>query len=151
MTQFSNSPHNRFAYSAETAFVAPILLSIGIEHKNMTMVWAMSPFLGFFLSPVLGSISDRCYSRFGRRRPVIFFLSLCIILGLIFAPMGKHLGEILGGDDMDFDIFSNSSEIIGNYTDYEYEHVGSDKGYYWALSITILATLLLDFSAGKRF
>lgn len=64
--------------------------------------------------------------------------------------MGKHLGEIIGGDNMDFDIFSNSSEIIGNYTDYEYVTIGSDKGYYWALSITVLATLLLDFSAGKN-
>lgn len=83
---------------------------------------------------------------------MILFLSLCITLGLIFAPMGKHLGEIFGGDDVDFDVFSNSSESLGNLTDYEYEVVGgSDKGYYWALSITIIATLLLDFSAGKFF
>jgi hypothetical protein len=62
--------------------------------------------------------------------------------------MGKHLGEILGGDSMDFDILSNSSEIIGNYTDYEYQVVGNNTGYYLSLFITVLATLLLDFSAG---
>jgi solute carrier family 45, member 1/2/4 len=114
----------------------------------MTMVWAISPFLGFFLSPMLGSISDRCYSKFGRRRPLIFVLSICIIIGLIFAPMGKHIGEILGGDD-EIDIFLNNSKMAGNFTGLDYQTVGFDSSYYLALSITIVGTLLLDFSAGK--
>lgn len=114
----------------------------------MTMVWAISPFLGFFLSPVLGSISDRCHSRFGRRRPLIFFLGICIIIGLIFAPMGKHFAEVLSGDDYT-EIYSNGTLIIGNLTNFEYETVGSDSGYYLALTITIVGTLLLDFSAGN--
>lgn len=72
-----------FAYSAETAFVSPILLSIGITHQHMTMVWAFSPFLAFFLSPIIGSISDRCNSRFGRRRPIISVLSVGLIIGIL--------------------------------------------------------------------
>lgn len=70
-----------FAYAAETAFVSPILLSIGIEHKHMTMVWALSPILGFFFSPLLGSITDRCSSKFGRRRPLMAILSVGLLCG----------------------------------------------------------------------
>jgi solute carrier family 45 protein 1/2/4 len=70
-----------FAYSAETAFVSPTLLGIGIQHRNMTLIWCLSPMIGFFLTPLLGSFSDRCKSRLGRRRPLIILLSIGIILG----------------------------------------------------------------------
>ncbi len=63
--------------------------------------------------------------------------------------MGKRLGEVLGGDSIDINVITNSSEIARNLTDYEYEVEGNDKAYYWALTITIMATLLLDFSAGE--
>ncbi len=38
-----------------------------------------SPLLGVFLQPVLGAMSDRCESKFGRRKPFIFVL---VILSL---------------------------------------------------------------------
>lgn len=85
-----------FAYSAETAFVSPILLEIGIDHQHMTMVWALSPILGFFLAPLLGSLSDRCRLGLGRRRPIISLLSMLLIVGLILVPHGKSLGLLLG-------------------------------------------------------
>lgn len=70
-----------FSYAAETAFVSPTLLRIGVEHQHMTLVWALSPLVGFFLTPVLGSISDRCRSDLGRRRPFIILLSIGVFLG----------------------------------------------------------------------
>lgn len=77
-------------------------------------------------------------------------LSICILIGLTFAPLGKHIGEILGGED-EINIISNGTLIAGNLTGFEYETVGSESSYYLALSITILGTLLLDFSAGNIF
>lgn len=72
-----------FSYAAETAFVSPTLLKIGVEHQHMTLVWALSPLVGFFLTPILGSLSDRCHLKLGRRRPFIFFMSLGVLLGKI--------------------------------------------------------------------
>ena len=71
-----------FSYAGETAFVSPTLLKIGVEHQHMTLVWALSPLVGFFLTPVLGSLSDRCRSTFGRRRPFILLLSVGVFLGM---------------------------------------------------------------------
>lgn len=138
-----------FAYAAETAFVSPILLSIGIEHSQMTLVWSMSPLLGFFLSPILGSISDRCWSRFGRRRPVIFMLSLGIIGGLILAPYGRNLGELVGVQDENITFVTNGTVMSGNLTNYEYQAGTPYTGttFYWALFFTVLGTLMLDFTA----
>lgn len=136
-----------FAYSAETAFVSPILLSIGIQHQHMTMVWALSPLLGFFLSPLLGSVSDRCNSRFGRRRPLIAILSIGLILGLILAPYGRDIGKFLG------DV--GGGVTIANLTNddpaaFEYKTVnvsGNSPGFFWAILFTVFGTLLLDFNA----
>ncbi|XP_035227173.1 membrane-associated transporter protein-like isoform X2 [Stegodyphus dumicola] len=85
-----------FCYAAETAFVTPILLSLGLSIKFVTMIWCLSPLIGFFLNPILGSLSDTCESRFGRRRPFIFLFSVGILLGLIFVPNGHHIGIALG-------------------------------------------------------
>lgn len=70
-----------FSYAAETAFVSPTLLKIGVEHQHMTLVWALSPLVGFFLCPILGSLSDRCKLNIGRRRPFIILLSIGVFLG----------------------------------------------------------------------
>lgn len=85
-----------FAYSIETAFVSPILLELGLEHERMTMVWALSPLLGLLFAPFLGSVSDRCNSRLGRRRPLIIFLCIGIFLGMVLVPFGKDIGLLLG-------------------------------------------------------
>lgn len=81
-----------FCYAAETAFVTPLLLKIGLPVQYMTMVWCLSPLFGFFACPILGSLSDRCNSKLGRRRPFIMLYSIGIIFGLIFVSYGRFIG-----------------------------------------------------------
>ncbi|GLG95477.1 Uncharacterized protein GBIM_02430 [Gryllus bimaculatus] len=69
-----------FSYAAETAFVSPLLLQLRVERRVMTLAWALSPLVGFFLTPVLGSLSDRCRSPFGRRRPFLVLLSAGVLI-----------------------------------------------------------------------
>ncbi|KAJ8044154.1 Membrane-associated transporter protein [Holothuria leucospilota] len=89
-----------FCYAAETAFVSPILLRIGIAQRFMTMVWCLSPLMGFIWMPILGSASDRCGSRLGRRRPFILLLSTGIIIGLLLVPNGYRLGTAICGSEI---------------------------------------------------
>lgn len=78
-----------FCYAAETAFVSPILLQLGIPMVFMTWIWCLPPLIGFFLVPILGSLSDKCSTRFGRRRPFIFLYSIGILMGLVLVSNGK--------------------------------------------------------------
>ncbi|XP_012577519.1 PREDICTED: proton-associated sugar transporter A [Condylura cristata] len=65
-----------FSYAMETAYVTPVLLQMGLPDQLYSLVWFISPILGFLLQPLLGAWSDRCTSRFGRRRPFILALAI---------------------------------------------------------------------------
>lgn len=151
------------AYAAEMAFVSPILLKIGVEHsvsirqtyrihfdikfkrtfQVMTMIWGISPLLGFILSPLIGSMSDRCRSRFGRRRPLIVLLSLGIVSGLLLIPHGIQVGHYFG--DPEYDSSGGTHAVA--YNDETGQHHGEGFKYKWALLVTIIGVILLDFSA----
>ncbi|XP_052900807.1 proton-associated sugar transporter A isoform X2 [Anopheles moucheti] len=137
-----------FSYAAETAFVSPTLLKIGVEHQHMTLVWCLSPLVGFFLTPVLGSLSDRCRSKFGRRRPFIMLLSIGVLLGLLLVPNGEDVGYALG----DFNPQRSLEPMSQRTATIKAALVPPDipaqrPRHPWGIFFTILGTVLLDFDA----
>lgn len=164
-----------FSYAAETAFVSPTLLQIGVEHQHMTLVWALSPLVGFFLTPILGSLSDRCPLPLGRRRPFIIAMSLGVLLGLlrfvsvlvvfdclaspglVLVPNGELLGYLIG-DQRPFGRaapnrptgprrLTISNQTMGNETlPTTFESVYNNS-HPWGVFFTVLGTVLLDFDA----
>lgn len=80
-------------YAAETAYVSPILQKIGVPIQFMSMVWGLSPLVGLFAGPLLGSLSDECRSSLGRRRPFIIMHSIGIIIGLLLTGYGHLIGD----------------------------------------------------------
>ncbi|XP_065073664.1 proton-associated sugar transporter A-like [Ochlerotatus camptorhynchus] len=115
----------QFTYAAETAFVSPILLGIGISHTFMTMVWAISPTLGFFLAPLVASMSDQLRLEWGRRRPVLLALGIGLMLGLLILPYGRIIGMWFGDDDVPPQAMST---------------------FRWGTLITAIGLVLTDFS-----
>ncbi|XP_032531586.1 membrane-associated transporter protein isoform X5 [Chiroxiphia lanceolata] len=71
-----------FCYAVEAAFVTPVLLSVGLPKNLYSLVWLISPILGFVLQPVVGSASDHCTCSWGRRRPYILGLGIILLLGM---------------------------------------------------------------------
>ncbi|BFF91731.1 proton-associated sugar transporter A [Drosophila madeirensis] len=134
-----------FSYAAETAFVSPTLLKIGVEHQHMTLVWALSPLVGFFLCPILGSFSDRCKLNMGRRRPFILLLSIGVVLGLLLVPNGENLGYWFGDEYHSPPNAIPVSNVTQNGT--ETMHGSSKNSHPWGIFFTVLGTVLLDFDA----
>lgn len=71
-----------FCYAVEAAFVTPVLLSVGLPKNLYSLVWLISPILGFMLQPVVGSASDHCTCSWGKRRPYILGLGIIMLLGM---------------------------------------------------------------------
>ncbi|KAH8335319.1 hypothetical protein KR074_010436 [Drosophila pseudoananassae] len=142
-----------FAYAAETSFVSPILLQIGVDHKHMSMTWGLSPLIGFFVSPLLGSISDRCKLKWGRRRPIISILSFGIMCGLILVPYGKDLGLLLGdagysyADAAALNISFAGDGSVAALVSEEATSGPKASDFKFAVILTILGMVLLDFDA----
>ncbi|XP_069803625.1 proton-associated sugar transporter A isoform X2 [Dendropsophus ebraccatus] len=109
-----------FCYAMETAYVTPVLLQMGLPDEFYSMVWFISPILGFMLQPLLGAWSDTCTSRFGRRRPFILVLAIGALFGLTLLLNGRDIGL----------------SVADTSTDHK-----------WGLILTICGVVLMDFSA----
>lgn len=79
-------------WSTEFAVTTPYMKGLGMTDAMSTDIWVFGPISGFITAPVVGSLSDRCQSRYGRRRP--FILGALIVLwvaSLSFASSGHIL------------------------------------------------------------
>lgn len=67
----------------------------GLPEQYYSLTWFLSPVLGLIFTPLIGSASDRCTLRWGRRRP--FILALCIgtLIGVALFLNGSLLGELV--------------------------------------------------------
>ncbi|XP_058163620.1 membrane-associated transporter protein isoform X2 [Dasypus novemcinctus] len=110
-----------FCYAVEAAYVTPVLLSVGLPKSLYSTVWLLSPVLGFLLQPVVGSASDHCRSRWGRRRPYILTLGVMMLLGTAL---------YLNGD-------AAVSALIAD----------PKKKLVWTISVTMMGVVLFDFAA----
>lgn len=123
----------------------------------MTLIWCLSPLIGFFLTPILGSLSDRCRSSLGRRRPFIILLSVGVVIGLLLVPNGKFIGKQLGdrypGEErLEEEMKGPGGRLTGlvaesNSTIIQEELHGEHASHPWGVFFTVLGTVLLDFDA----
>lgn len=109
-------------YATETALVTPILLKLGLPDEFYSITWMISPILGFIFTPIVGSISDRCRSRWGRRRPFVLSFAIGMVIGLTLLLNGGDLGMLLGDTE--------DRHIIG-------------------LVVTLVGMFLMDFSSNS--
>uniref|UniRef100_UPI0037E8FE9A membrane-associated transporter protein n=1 Tax=Semicossyphus pulcher TaxID=241346 RepID=UPI0037E8FE9A len=110
-----------FCYAVEAAFVTPVLLSVGLPRSLYSLVWLISPILGFLLQPIIGSASDYCRSPWGRRRPYILALGILMLLGIT--------------------LFLNGDAVISALvTDKSLKSV-------WAIVVVMFGVVLFDFAA----
>lgn len=138
-----------FSYAAETAFVSPTLLKIGVKHQKMTLVWALSPLVGFFVCPLLGSLSDKCRSKMGRRRPFIILLSIGVLLGLLLVPNGEYFGYKMGDlpEVLAANLTASESAVPDAAAAAAVPVANSPGDHSWGILFTIIGTVLLDFDA----
>lgn len=70
-------------------------------------VWLVGPLSGFIVAPIVGSLSDRCRSRFGRRRPFIFAGMIATLVGMALFSNALGVAQFLVGS-----VFRSGEERI---------------------------------------
>src|SRR5688572_23811059 len=74
----------QFGWGLQMANMSPIYKYLGADEANLPYLWLAGPLTGLLVQPIVGAMSDRTWTRLGRRRP--FFLvgaiiaSICLVL-----------------------------------------------------------------------
>ncbi|KAM5158178.1 solute carrier family 45 member 4 [Mantella aurantiaca] len=68
----------------------------GLPEQYYSLTWFLSPILGLIFTPLIGSASDRCTLKWGRRRPFILALCIGVLLGVALFLNGSVIGLAIG-------------------------------------------------------
>lgn len=80
-----------FAYTCMTANLSSVFKFLGASSGALPYLWLAAPITGFIIQPIVGQMSDNTYTRFGKRRPYIFFWGVIAIIGFILMPFFDSL------------------------------------------------------------
>ena len=83
------------AFSVEAGYAIPTVLKGGMPKGYTSFMWAFSPILGIFFQSYIGSASDRCRSKWGRRRPFILAGGLAVCFSLTLFAYGRPISATL--------------------------------------------------------
>ncbi|OQO04561.1 hypothetical protein B0A48_09483 [Cryoendolithus antarcticus] len=98
----------QIAWSVELSNGSPYLLGLGVSKSLLALVWIAGPLSGTLVQPYVGIRSDRCRSRFGKRRPFMVGGAAATIISLMLLAWTR---EIVGGVGSIFGIASDDKII----------------------------------------
>ncbi|CAI0393565.1 unnamed protein product [Linum tenue] len=86
----------QFGWALQLSLLTPYVQELGIPHAWSSVIWLCGPLSGLIVQPLVGHLSDRCTSRFGRRRPFIVAGSLLISFSVLIIGHSADIGWLLG-------------------------------------------------------
>lgn len=76
----------QIAYALQSANVSRIFATLGADPHTLSYFWILPPLAGIIVQPIVGSLSDRTWTRFGRRIPYLFVGALVAVLVMCLLP-----------------------------------------------------------------
>ncbi|KAJ1694569.1 hypothetical protein LUZ63_011267 [Rhynchospora breviuscula] len=86
----------QFGWALQLSLLTPYIQTLGIQHAFSSFIWLCGPITGFVVQPCVGIWSDKCYSKYGRRRPFILVGCLMICFAVTLVGFSADIGYILG-------------------------------------------------------
>lgn len=90
----------QFGWALQLSLLTPYVQLLGIPHKWASLIWLCGPVSGMVVQPIVGYHSDRCTSRFGRRRPFIAAGAALVATAVVLIGFAADLGHKFG-DSLD--------------------------------------------------
>ena len=81
----------QFSFGLQQANMSPIYKYLGADEASLPLLWLAGPMTGLLVQPVIGAMSDRTDSRWGRRTPYFLIGALLCSLGLLVMPFSPTL------------------------------------------------------------
>ena len=87
----------QIAYALQSANISRIFATLGADPHNLSYFWILPPLMGILVQPVVGTLSDKTWCRFGRRIPYLFVGATLAVLVMCLLPNAGSFGLTVGG------------------------------------------------------
>ena len=59
----------QIAYALQSANISRIFATLGADPHTLSFFWILPPLMGMIVQPIVGSMSDKTWCKWGRRKP----------------------------------------------------------------------------------
>ncbi len=81
----------QFSFGLQQSNMSPIYKYLGAHDASLPYLWLAGPITGLIVQPLIGALSDRTISRFGRRTPYFLIGALICSVCLLAMPLSPAL------------------------------------------------------------
>lgn len=87
----------QIAYALQSTNISRIFATLGADPHELSYFWLLPPLAGLIIQPIVGTLSDRTWCRFGRRLPYLVFGALLAVVVMCLLPNAGSFHFALAG------------------------------------------------------
>ena len=81
----------QYSFGLQQANMSPIYKYLGADEASLPLLWLAGPMTGLLVQPIIGAMSDRTISKWGRRTPYFMVGAVLCSICLLFMPYSPTL------------------------------------------------------------
>ena len=82
----------QIAYALQSGNISRIFRTLGADPHSLSFFWILPPLMGILVQPIVGTLSDKTWTRFGRRIPYLFVGAAVAVAVMCLLPNAGSLG-----------------------------------------------------------
>ena len=82
----------QIAYALQSANISRIFRTLGADPHSLSFFWILPPLMGILVQPIVGTLSDKTWTRFGRRIPYLFVGASIAVAVMCLLPNAGSFG-----------------------------------------------------------
>jgi len=79
----------QYSFGLQQANMSPIYSYLGAEESKLPLLWLAGPMTGLIIQPIIGAMSDKTITKWGRRTPYFLIGAICCSLALFIMPFSS--------------------------------------------------------------
>jgi maltose/moltooligosaccharide transporter len=85
----------QFGFALQNGNASRILMTFGANVDHLSWFWLVAPITGMIIQPIIGYMSDKTWTKLGRRRPYFLVGAILTSIALILMPNAPHLSNLI--------------------------------------------------------